>query len=47
MDTPGKTCEETCFQSICVQNIPVLWLTPLFRVDYTRVNARPIIAHWG
>jgi len=29
-----------CFQSIATQNIPVLRLTPLFPVDYTRVIAR-------
>jgi hypothetical protein len=29
-----------CFQNIFTQNIPVLWLTPLFPVDYTRVIAR-------
>jgi len=33
-----------CFQSIGSQNIPVLWLTPLFPVDYTRVIARPATA---
>jgi hypothetical protein len=35
----------TCFQSIYPQNIAVLWLTPLFRVDYTRVIARSIPVH--
>ncbi len=35
----------TCFQSIPAQNIPVLWLTPLFPVDYTRLIGRSKPAH--
>jgi YHS domain-containing protein len=34
-----------CFQGICSQNIRVLWLTPLFPVDYTRCIAREAAAH--
>jgi hypothetical protein len=34
-----------CFQGICAQNIRVLWLTPLFPVDYTRLIAQSTSVH--
>lgn len=33
-----------CIPRILYQNFPVLWLTPLFPVDYTRLIARPYAA---